>query len=164
MVTSCPPEPRFYLEDALNTVDHPPLTTEEKVHARKALIPLWIKLFGWLFIVMGAGVPFLYVGSLLFGFTASYGMFGLEYTGNAMAWMPLLIAILIFINGLCAYGLLFGKDWGLTACISFGFIGLALTLGTMLFDAYVHARWMIRLEPILQIPYLIKIQRLKSLW
>lgn len=148
----------------MSTVDHPPLTTEEIIQTRKALIPLWIKLFGWLFIVMGAGVPFLYVGSLLFGFTASYGMFGLEYTGSAMAWMPLLIAILIFINGLCAYGLLFGKDWGLTACISFGFIGLALTLGTMLFDAYVHARWMIRLEPIVQIPYLIKIQRLKSLW
>ena len=136
----------------------------DKSLARKALIPLWIKIFGWLFIVMGALVPFLFIGSLIFGFSASYTMFGLEYEGNAMALMPLVIAAVIFVNGLCAYGLLFGKDWGLNACIVFGYIGLALTVGTMVFEMIFSGSMMIRLEPIIQIPYLVKLHRLKAHW
>ena len=136
----------------------------DKSLARKALIPLWIKIFGWLFIVMGALVPFLYICSLIFGFSASYTMFGLEYEGNAKALMPLVISTVILINGLCAYGLLFGKDWGLTACIVFGYIGLLLTLGTMLFEMIFSGSMMIRLEPIIQIPYLVKLHKLKAHW
>ena len=139
-------------------------TGSDKPQLRKALIPLWIKIFGWLFIVMGALVPFFYIGAIIFGFTASYTMFGLEYQGNAWAFMPLLISAIVLLNGLCAYGLLFGKDWGLTACIVFGYIGLALTLGTMVFEVIVNGSMMIRLEPIIQIPYLIKLQRLKARW
>lgn len=139
-------------------------TNNDKSQARKALIPLWIKIFGWLFIVMGALVPFLFIGSLIFGFSASYTMFGLEYEGNAKALMPLVISTVILINGLCAYGLLFGKDWGLTACIVFGYIGLLLTLGTMLFEMIFNGSMMIRLEPIIQIPYLVKLHKLKAHW
>lgn len=136
----------------------------DKSLARKTLIPLWIKIFGWLFIVMGVLVPFLYIGSLIFGFSASYTMFGLEYEGNAKALMPLVISTVILINGLCAYGLLFGKDWGLTACIVFGCIGLLLTLGTMLFEMIFNGSMMIRLEPIIQIPYLVKLHKIKAHW
>ena len=138
--------------------------SDDKSQARKALIPLWIKIFGWLFIVMGALVPFLYIGSLIFGFRASYTMFGLEYEGNARALMPLVISTVILINGLCAYGLLFGKDWGLTACIVFGYIGLLLTIGTMLFEIIFNGSMMIRLELIILIPYLVKLHRLKAHW
>ena len=34
-------------------------TGNDKSQVRKSLIPLWIKIFGWLFIVMGGVVPFL---------------------------------------------------------------------------------------------------------
>jgi hypothetical protein len=136
----------------------------DKPEIRKSLIPLWIKIFGWLFIVMGALVPFFYIGSLIFGFSSSYTMFGLEYKGNAWALMPLVIAAVIFVNGLCAYGLLFGKDWGLNACIVFGYIGLASTVGTMVFEMIFSGSMMIRLDPIIQIPYLVKLHRLKAHW
>ena len=148
----------------MDTVVNGQDTNNDKSQARKALIPLWIKIFGWLFIVMGALVPFLYIGSLIFGFSASYAMFGLEYEGNAKALMPLVISTVILINGLCAYGLIFGKDWGLSACIVFGYIGLALTLGSMLFEVIFNGSMMIRLEPIIQIPYLVKLNRLKTQW
>lgn len=91
-------------------------------------------------------------------------MFGLEYEGNAKALMPLVISTVILINGLCAYGLLFGKDWGLTACIVFGYIGLLLTLGNVFFDMIVNGGMMIRLEPVIQIPYLVKLHRIKTHW
>jgi len=136
----------------------------DKSHARNALIPLWIKFFGWLFIVMGGLVPLFFFGSLIFGLSASYTMFGLGYEGSAMALMPLIISTIILINGLCAYGLLFGKDWGLNACIVFGYIGLLLTLGTMLFEMIFNGSMMIRLDPIIQIPYLFKLHKLKAHW
>jgi hypothetical protein len=152
------------MEWQLDTVVNEQDTNNDKSQARKALIPLWIKIFGWLFIVMGALVPFLYISSLIFGFSASYTMFGLEYEGNAKALMPLVISAVILINGLCAYGLIFGKDRGLSACIVFGYIGLALTLGSMLFEVIFNDSMMIRLEPIIQIPYLVKLHRLKPHW
>ncbi|MBY0418407.1 MAG: hypothetical protein K2W88_10155 [Pararheinheimera sp.] len=139
-------------------------TGNDKSQVRKSLIPFWIKIFGWLFIVMGGIVPFLYIGSLIFGFSASYTMFGLEYEGNAKALMPLVISTVILINGLCAYGLLFGKDWGLTACIVFGYIGLLLTLGNVFFDMIFNGGMMIRLDPVIQIPYLVKLHRIKTHW
>lgn len=148
----------------MDTVGNEQDTNNDKSQARKALIPLWIKIFGWLFIVMGVLVPFLYIGSLIFGFSASYTMFGLEYEGYAKALMPLVISTVILINGLCAYGLLFGRDWGLTACIVFGYIGLLLTIGTMLSEIIFTGNMMIRLEPIIQIPYLVKLHRLKLHW
>lgn len=148
------------MDTVVNELD----TSNVKLQARKALIPLWIKIFGWLFIAMGALVPFVYIGSLTFGFSASYTMFGLGYEGNAAALMPFLISIIFLINGLCAFGLLFGKDWGLTACIVFGYIGLLLTIGTMLFEIIFNGSMMIRLDPIIQIPYLVKLHRLKVYW
>ncbi len=150
----------------MDTVLNEQETSHDKSQSRKALIPRWIKIFGWLFIVMGTIVPFTYIGSLIFGFSASYTIFGLEYEGNAMALMPLIISIVMLINGLCAFGLLFGKDWGLRACIVFGYLGVALCLGTMLFELIFssHSNVIIRLEIIFQIPYLMKLHKIKAHW
>ncbi|MGA4606301.1 hypothetical protein [Pseudoalteromonas maricaloris] len=133
-------------------------TGTSKKEYRKALVPTWIKVFGWIFIVMGALVPFFYLTSLFFGFSASYMMFGLEYEGPAFALMPLSISTIILINGICAYGLLFGKEWGLNACLVFGYIGLFITIATM----FIGSGLVIRLEPIIQIPYLIKLHKIKA--
>ncbi len=150
----------------METIQNEQELGNDKPQTRRSLIPLWIKIFGWLFIVMGTLVPFIYIGSLIFGYTSSYTIFGLEYEGNATAFMPLIISIVMFINGLCAFGLLFGKDWGLSACIVFGYVGVALCLGTMLFEVFFHSNGnlVIRLELIFQIPYLIKLHKLKAHW
>ena len=50
---------------------------------RSALIPVWIKVFGWLFIVTSAATP-LYLGwSLATGGAVSMALFGLTYVGPA---------------------------------------------------------------------------------
>lgn len=131
-----------------------------KQEYRKATVPKWIKVFGWIFIVMGALAPFFYFTSLVFGFSASYMIFGLAYEGPAFALMPLLISTIILINGICAYGLLFGKDWGLSTCLLFGYLGLFITIATM----FSGSGLVIRLEPIIQVPYLIKLHKIKAHW
>ena len=133
--------------------------TESK--SRKELIPLWIKIFGWLFLVLGVVAPILYVASAIFDFEATYEMFGLSYTGSAYAAMPMLISFIILVNGLCAYGLLFQKDWGLMSCLVMGYIGLLITLVSM----FIYLPDLtIRLEPLLQIPYLVKLHKMKPQW
>ncbi len=127
---------------------------------RKALVPVWIRVFGWIFIVMGALVPVFYLSALIFGFSASYMMFGMAYEGPAFALMPLLISTAILLNGICAYGLLFGRSWGVNACLVYGYIGLFITIATM----FVDSGLVIRLEPIIQIPYLIKLHKIKPHW
>lgn len=148
------------MEETLNEMD----VKLDKVAKRKALIPVWIKVFGWLFIVMGAVAPLFYFGSLVFGFSVSYAVFGLEYEGSALAVMPSLIALLILVSGICAYGLLFGEGWGLNACIIFGYVGLALTIGSMVFGSAFTDDIIIRFEPLVQIPYLVKLHKIKPSW
>lgn len=109
---------------------------------------------------MAAIVPFLYLSSAIFGFSATYGMFGFNYHGSALAIMPLFISTLIFINGLCAFGLLFGKAWGLNACLIYGYIGASLTIISMFSATGI----LIRLELLIFIPYLIKLHKIKGKW
>jgi len=131
------------------------------IKRRKDLIPLWIKIFGWFFIVLGALATLGYCASLMFGFEASYEIFGFSYSGNAYSLMPAFLVLAISVNGASAFGLLFHKDWGLNACLVMGYIGLFLTLASMLLSLPgIH----IRLEPLIQIPYLIKLHKIKSQW
>lgn len=126
---------------------------------RKALVPKWIKVFGWFFILLGVVAPVLYIASALFGFVASYELYGLSYHGTAYSIMPLAICSLGLLSGISAYGLLFAQDWGLKACLIMGYLGLFITILSM-----VLAPGMIRLEPLLQIPYLIKLHKIKPQW
>lgn len=132
-----------------------------KPKIRKDLIPLWIKIFGWLFLVFGAAAPVLYLISAILNFEATYEIFGLSYTGSAYTAMPMLISLIILVNGLCAYGLLFQKNWGLMSCLVMGYIGFFITLISM----FIYLPDLtIRLEPLLQVPYLVKLHKIKPQW
>lgn len=131
---------------------------------RKKLIPLWIKIFGWLFIIMGAAIPLLPLVTSLLKQPATYEIFGLSYVGSPFHPMALLISAIILSLSISAYGLLFGKPWGLKACLITGYGGVFICLATMVYSLVALSALTIRLEPLVQIPYLLKLQKLKSLW
>lgn len=93
---------------------------------RKKLIPLWIKIFGWLFIIMGAAIPLLPLVTSLLKQPATYEIFGLSYVGSPFHPMALLISAIILSLSISAYGLLFGKPWGLKACLITGYGGVII--------------------------------------
>lgn len=137
-----------------------PTFSADTISRRKALIPNWMKVIGWLFIVLGTVTPLFHVYVMLTGGIGTYMMFGWSYQGPPLAWMAMFISALIVINACCAYGLLFAKDWGLTACIVFGYVGLILAIMSMFFAEGVK----IALEPLVQIPYLIRLHQIKAQW
>ena len=128
----------------------------DKIVERKSIIPKWIKVFGWIFIVLGCAVPVVYLVTSILDIPASFMMFGFSYEGPSLAIMPAFISGLIIGNGICAYGLLFAKNWGLNACLIYGYFGLAMVILSMVLNPGTIA-----LEPLVQIPYNLNRDRLE---
>lgn len=126
---------------------------------RKKLIPIWIKIFGWLFIVMGTAVPFVGIFSAVTGVEGNYSLYGLEETGSLFSPIPLLIVALFVVHAVCAFGLLFGKSWGVRACLILAYISVAICLFTTF-----SGDGSIRLEILLLIFYILKLRKLQPIW
>ena len=131
---------------------------------RKNLIPLWIKIFGWVFIVIGISVPPLTIFLSVTNQHATFEMFGLRHYGSPFHPMALLISAIVLSLAISAYGLLFGKPWGLDACLVTGYVGVAICLATMAYSFMFQRSLTIRLELLVQIPYLIKLRKIKPFW
>ena len=130
---------------------------------RKKLVPLWIKIFGWIFMVMGAVIPLLAIVAAVSGQPASYEIFGLRHHGSPFHPMALVICAILLSLAVSAYGLLFGRSWGVNACIATGYGGIAICLGTMAY-AISQGSFAFRLELVAQVPYLIRLHKIKPLW
>jgi hypothetical protein len=135
----------------------------ESAITRRKLIPLWIKVFGWIFMVMGAVIPLLAIVAAVIGQPTSYEIFGLQYRGSPFHPMALLISAIILSLAVSAYGLLFGKPWGLSACLITGYGGAAICLGTTVYSI-AQGSLNIRLELLVHIPYLMRLHKIKPLW
>jgi len=136
------------------------LTSSEPELPRKKLIPRWIKVFAWLFIAFAVLMPIYIIWAIFTSSDLQISIFGLSYSGPALSlWGMLFIGIFMFY-GISAYGLLFGKDWGLVACLANGYIGILLCIVSMVLSAGLH----IRLEPIIQIFYLLKLHKIRKQW
>jgi hypothetical protein len=137
-----------------------PLSRENIVLYRKQMIPMWIKVFGWLFIVFGGLVAIIGLFSAITGTEGSYSLYGIEHEGPVYSPISLLIVALFVAHAVCAFGLLFAQPWGPKSCLFLGYISVAICLYTMLMGEGVE----IRLELIVLIPYLIKLHKIKATW
>ncbi len=127
---------------------------------RKNLVPKWIKFFGWLFIVVGSLVPFVGIFSAISGIEGEFSFYGLQEKGSVLAFVPLLIIALFVAHAICAYGLLFGKSWGVISCLTLAYISTAICIFTM----FSVGSGSIRLELLLLIPYIIKLHKIRKIW
>lgn len=125
---------------------------------RKDLLPKWIKFFSWMFLIFGVFVPFVTIFSILSKIEGNYSLFGLETTGSVSSPSVQFIIFLFITLGVCAYGLLFGKDWGVNLCIVMGYV----SIGVCLFSIFQGGS--IGLELLLLIPYIIKLHKISNKW
>lgn len=111
---------------------------------------------------MSAAIPIIWVvyPFLELSAPAQFGIFGLSSIGSPYHWGALIIQLIILANGISAFGLLFGKNWGLPACMVSGYIGLAICIFTMVVSGFAT----FRLELLIQIPYLVKLHKLRIDW
>ena len=105
-------------------------------------------------------IPFI---APFFSIPAKYEIFGLSSQGSPFAPMALLISAIILSHSISAYGLLFGKDWGLIACLITGHIAIAICIFSML-TSVTTGVINLRLELVLLIPYVLKLRKIKDEW
>jgi hypothetical protein len=142
-----------------------PLLEQSLVNRRK-LLPVWIKVFVWIFMIMGAIVPLAFAFSL-FGGTFQISLYGLE-SNTALNTVGAIALALFLFKGIAAFGLWTEKDWAVDIAIVDAVVGIIVCLFVMMVYPFIDdiegSTINVRLELLLLVPYLVKLQKIKPLW
>ena len=143
------------------------LLTDELVQEngilRKRMLPLWIKIFTWIFLIISAIAPIVFVLGLM-GFTAQLALYGLE-TNEPLSTIGILITALFIIKGITAFGLLKEKDWAIKIGIADAIIGIVICTLVMLYPIInSDSKFSLRIELVALVPYLLKLLKIKTQW
>jgi hypothetical protein len=131
------------------------------IQRRRDLLPLWIKIFTWIFLSFFIAVPFAIVFTVLNKpFTLS--LLGLS-TAEPFSAMGLCLMALFTLKGIAAYALWMEKNWAITLAQVDAVISLVICLFAMVYGA-MNFQFTIRFEPIIIVFYLIKLRDIKSDW
>ena len=136
---------------------------QENGTPRKKMLPLWIKIFTWIFLIFSAFVPIVFVLGLL-GYNAELALYGLE-TNEVFSPIGIIIATVFVIKGITAFGLLKEEDWAIKIGIVDAIIGIVICTLVMLYPIVnSNAKFSLRIELIALIPYLLKLLKIKTQW
>jgi hypothetical protein len=133
--------------------------------SRKKLLPVWINIFSWIFLVLGAFIPVALIFGIL-GYSFNLSIYGLE-TIRPFSVDGLLIMVLMSFKAVVAFGLLTKKDWAVSLALIDAVIGIVFCAFMMLIYPFLMSngpRLIIRLELIALIPYFIKMKSIRSKW
>jgi len=131
---------------------------------RRKLLPTWIKIFLWIFMVFGIVAPIGLVLGFL-GVDFNIALYGLETT-KALSAVGLTIITLLAVKGAVSFGLWTEKDWAVKLAIADAVVGIVLCVLVMLVPLFLadNAGFNFRLELIVLILYLFKMQKIKTDW
>lgn len=108
-------------------------------------------------------MPLIAVACLVTGLPMTVSFLGLAHHGFPWHPMGLLVMGLALAHAVAAYGLLFGKDWGVRVCLAVGFIGVLACLGGMVYG-FVQGQVNVRLELVLQALFLRRLDKIQPDW
>jgi hypothetical protein len=128
---------------------------------RKQLLPEWIRFFCWISLVLLLSPISLIVG--LFLGKMQYYLFGIEYYGSPVHPLPIFIVLIMTLHGIAAYGLLWGKRWGVSLGITCSIIGAILSVVGMI-SAFKAGQTHFELSIILQVLFLIALYNIREKW
>ncbi|MDI3320632.1 hypothetical protein [Pinibacter soli] len=135
----------------------------ENALPRKKMLPLWIKIFAWIFLIFSLFVPIV----LVLGVSehdAKLALYGLE-TNKPFSLTGIIITAIFAIKGITAFGLLKEKDWAIKIGIVDAIIGITIC-PLVMFSPVIGSTggFSIRLELIALVPYLLKLLKIKPQW
>ena len=149
--------------------NQPDILTENRFQPRakrrKDLLPWWIKIFIWIFLIFGAIAPLALILAIL-GYKFEISLYGLE-TNEPISIIGISMTLIFLYKGFTAYSLLKEKNWAIILGIADAVVGIALCSFAMIYPFIVagaDAKLTIRLELLLLIPYLIKLINIKPEW
>lgn len=129
----------------------------ENIVERKKLVPKWIIVFCWIFLILGGFAILAFFASF---FISNYvvSLYGLE-SHNSTSPLGLFLTFLFAFKSAVAFGLLREKDWAVNAAIADAVIGIVICVYVMF-----AVKPALRLELVALIPYLLKMNKLRTLW
>ena len=133
---------------------------------RRNLLPKWIKVFIWIFMIFGGmSVLVLFLG--LFVEKMYMSFLGLE-TNYSFSLIGVIISALYLFKGTVAFGLWTEKDWAVNLALVDAYVSIAVCMSTMLilpmfFEDYGWD-YTLRLELVAIIPYLLKMKNIQRDW
>lgn len=137
---------------------------EKRKKRRRKLLPWWIKVFCWIFMLFGS----LSFVCLILGFTdikPALAFYGFE-TNEPFSLKGLIVIAVGVLKGITAFALWFEKDFAIKigkidAIIGIVLCGISMFVLPFLQDIFNIT---IRLELALLIPYLIKLNKIQKEW
>ncbi len=130
---------------------------------RKKLLPWWIKVFSWIFLLFGVIGPITLIAGIV-GYSIDLSIYGLT-TNDPISLIGILIILIFTLKGFVSFGLLLQKDWAVKLGIVDAVLGAAICFFLMSY-ALINAevRFYFRLELVLLTPYFIKLLKIKPVW
>lgn len=129
---------------------------------RRKLLPIWIKVFIWIFFLFG-GIGILLLLFAPFSDNIDLSIYGISTT-SPKSIAGISIIFLFILKGLVSYGLWFEKKWGINIAQIDAVFGIIICTATMFYSAFYNHNLSLRLELLLLIPYLIKMIKIKAIW
>jgi len=125
---------------------------------RRKLLPVWIRIFVWIFTIMGGfAIPILIIG--LMGTNVDLALYGLETNEVTSAEGLLLIALFLY-KGIVAALLWFERGPAAVLGILDAVLGILICIWVM----FAAPKLAFRLELVALIPYLIAMIRISKKW
>ena len=131
---------------------------------KRDLLPIWIKVFLWIFLFMGSILPVIIIFSLM-DYSVSLAIYGIA-SNTVFSAVGLILTCLIAYKGIIAFGLWTGKNWAVTHAIYDAIIGIVACITSMILPLFIYDsfHFSLRLELIALVPYLFKMQEIKGAW
>lgn len=133
---------------------------------RRKLLPWWIKVFCWVFMVFGGLVLLGMIPNLIWGFSYNLALYGMS-AHSVKTPIGLLIDALFVFKAIAAIGLWTEKDWAIKIAKADSIIGIIIcALMTFVYPFFdgVDGQFTFRFELLILIPYLIKIDAIREDW
>ena len=130
---------------------------------RRKRIPVWIKIFIWIFIVFACFTPLMVIMSLM-GYHPILSLYGLE-TSDTLSITGVIICSLFLLKGITAFALWNEKSYAIKLGIIDAVIGILICCAMMFAPAFnggLISNY--RLELVALIPYLIWLLKVKEQW
>lgn len=132
---------------------------------RKHLLPWWIKIFMWFFLIFSVLAVIGFVVGIM-GYRSNFSLYGLT-SDNPLSTTGICIFLLFMLKGITAFGLLKEEDWAIKLGMLDAVVGIVLCVLIMIFPTYIagpDAKFNFRLELILLVLYLNKLLKIKYTW
>ena len=132
-----------------------------EIPSRATLLPRWIKVFSWIFFVIGAISPLLLVFGLV-THSMALALYGLE-ADTIYCITGVVVFTLFLFKGVVGYGLIRREDWAVKLAVADAAVGIAVCVFSTIMSVMSNDTEF-RLELLFLIPYLLKMWRIGQEW